>query len=44
MVDPTRDPHDAPQLIGKHLPSELLRVLYHDAAMRLLESNHAAER
>ncbi len=44
MVDPARSAHDAPQLIAKHLPGELLRDLYHDAAERLLDANHAAAR
>ena len=37
MVNPTRhSPNDAPPLRGLALPPELLRVLYRDAALRLL--------
>ncbi|MHC5113693.1 MAG: amidohydrolase family protein [Planctomycetota bacterium] len=38
MVDPERyDEHDAPPLLGKSLPPDILRSVYHDAAHDLLE-------
>ena len=41
MVDPDRyDEMDAPQLVGKSVPPDLLRSLYHDAAHDLLEPLH----
>lgn len=37
MVDPAqRKPDDAPRLRGTHLPADLLKSLYHDAAQALL--------
>lgn len=44
MVDSSRHAHDAPALVGKHIPGELLRWLYHDAAAQLLDAHHAATR
>lgn len=44
MVDPGRGPLDAPDLMGKALPPDLLRMLYHDAAAALLGAPHAAAR
>ncbi len=44
MVDPDRyDEMDAPQLVGKSVPQDLLRNLYHDAAHDLLEPLHRDE-
>jgi hypothetical protein len=44
MVDPQRwGPLDAPPLLGKSLPDDLLRTVYHDAARDLLEPMHAVE-
>ena len=41
MVDPDRyDEMDAPQLVGKSVPHDLLRSLYHDAAHDLLDPLH----
>lgn len=41
MVDPDRHAEmDAPDLVGKSLPAELLRSLYHDAAHALLAPLH----
>ena len=41
MVDPDRyDEMDAPQLLGKSVPHDLLRSLYHDAAHDLLDPLH----
>lgn len=38
MVDPDRyDETDAPRLVGKSLPGDILRSVYHDAAHDLLE-------
>lgn len=43
MVDPdAHGPLDAPTLVGKALPADLVRSLYHDAAERLLEPLHAS--
>lgn len=36
MVDPARDPMDAPPLVGKSLPTDVLRDLYFEAAEALL--------
>jgi len=37
MIDPDHfKPMDAPRLHGKHLPADVLRDLYHDAAAKLL--------
>lgn len=45
MVDPTsHDEMSAPMLVGKSLPVDLLRVLYHDAAAALLEPLHSPAR
>ena len=42
MVEPDRyDETDAPPLMGKSLPHDLLRSLYHDAAHDLLEPLYA---
>lgn len=42
MLDPDRhDEMSAPALVGKALPEDLLRSLYHDAAHDLLEPRHA---
>jgi hypothetical protein len=42
MVDPDRHTEmDAPPLVGKALPAEVLRSVYHDAAHDLLEPLHA---
>ena len=42
MVEPERyGPDAAPPLRGRALPSDLLRVLYHDAAANLLDRWHA---
>jgi hypothetical protein len=42
MIDPKRYGElDAPQMIGKSLPRDLLCDLYHDAAETLLEPWHA---
>lgn len=39
MVDPERfTPLDAPQLIGRELPTDIIRSVYHDAADQLLEA------
>ena len=44
MVDPDRyDEMDAPQLVGKSVPQDLLRSLYHDAAHDLLDPLHRDE-
>ena len=44
MVDPERyDEMDAPQLVGKSVPQDLLRSLYHDAAHDLLDPLHSDE-
>jgi hypothetical protein len=41
MVDPQRfDDMSAPELVGRSLPDELLRSLYHNAAEALLEPLH----
>ncbi len=41
MVDPEQfDEMDAPQLIGKSLPADILKSLYHDAAHDLLDPLH----
>ena len=41
MVDPQQfDEMDAPQLVGKSLPADILKSLYHDAAHDLLEPLH----
>lgn len=43
MVDPQQfDEMDAPQLVGKYLPADILKSLYHDAAHDLLESLHTS--
>jgi predicted TIM-barrel fold metal-dependent hydrolase len=44
MVDPRRSVDDAPVLSGKALPPDLLRTLYHDAAVALLTHPQAAAR
>ena len=45
MVDPDRyGPMDSPTLKGKHLPDELLKSLYHDAAVTLLAPEREAAR
>ncbi len=42
MIEPERyDVNASPTLIGKQLPSELLKSLYHDAAAHLLDAWHA---
>lgn len=41
MVDPGRhDAMSAPRLVGKSIPADLLKSLYHDAAANLLDSWH----
>ena len=41
MVEPDRyDETDAPALVGKSLPPDLLQSIYHDAAHELLEGVH----
>lgn len=41
MVDPKQfDEMDAPQLVGKSLPDDILKSVYHDAAHNLLEPLH----
>ena len=41
MVEPDRyGPMDAPLLVGKSLPADLLKSIYHDAADELLEPLH----
>lgn len=37
MVDAARNDMDAPEMVGRSLPADLLRSLYHDAAKSLLE-------
>jgi hypothetical protein len=36
MVDPGRHPHDAPRLEGKRLPTDTLRQLYREAALKIV--------
>lgn len=44
MVDPQRwGPDDAPALVGKALPADLLASVYHDAAAALLEPLHRGD-